>query len=79
MLYVITHLMFLIYIQQVHSCHITNIIIIININTLNIRTELEAFYYKISRNNLTCEQQTKVKQSLHAIDRNYDNILIYIL
>ena len=44
-----------------------------SVNTLNIRTELEAFYYKISRNNLTCEQQTKIKQSLHAIDRNYDN------
>ena len=27
----------------------------------------------ISRNNLTCEQQTKIKLSLHAIDRNYDN------
>ena len=40
---------------------------------MNIRTELETFYYKISRNNLTCEQQTKIKQSLHAIDRNYDN------
>ena len=40
---------------------------------MNIRTELEAFYYKISRNNLTYEQQTKIKQSLQAIDINYDN------
>ena len=39
---------------------------------MNIRIELEAFYYKISRNNLNCEQQTKIKQSLHTIDRNYD-------
>ena len=30
-----------------------------SVNTLNIRTELEAFYHKISRNDLTCEQQTK--------------------
>ena len=44
-----------------------------SVNTLNIRTELEAFYYKISRNILSREQQTKIKQSLHAIDRNYDN------
>ena len=36
-----------------------------SVNTLNIRTELEAFYYKITRNNLTCEQQTKIKQSLY--------------
>ena len=43
-----------------------------SVNTLNIRSELEAFSYKISRNNLTCEQQTKIKQSLHVIDRNYD-------
>ena len=40
---------------------------------MNIRTELEVLYYKISRNNLTCVQQTKIKQSLHTIDRNYDN------
>ena len=36
-----------------------------SVNTLNIRTELEAFYYKITRNNLICEQQTKIKQSLY--------------
>ena len=30
-----------------------------SVNTLNIRTKLEALYYKISRNNLTCEQTDK--------------------